>query len=90
MNIQTHKSVCIYETDKGVSTIQVPATLFNFSKGKHCDTTFSLLQLDHSCGVPNDCDLFITYLCYMHIFAVNLHPLWHPLGCIFLLESPEF
>ena len=43
MNIQTHKFICNSETDKGIATIQVPATLFNVSKGKHLGTAFPSL-----------------------------------------------
>ena len=43
MNIQTHNIICNYETDKGIATIQVPATLFNVSKGKHLGTAFPSL-----------------------------------------------
>ena len=49
-NIQTHKFICNYETDKGIPTIHVPATLFNFSKGKHLGTAFPSLHLN-ICGI---------------------------------------
>ena len=50
LKTQTHKFISNYDTNKGVATIHVPATLFNFSKGKHLGTTFPSLQLN-ICGI---------------------------------------